>query len=537
MKILIVDDEPGVRRFLGEVLKTIGHEIDTAVNGVEALERIAAARPEAVLSDVKMPAMDGMQLLEKISELDDPPPVILLTGFADFRSAAEAVRLGAFEYLTKPVDLDVLTACLLRLERRLEMQQLLNAEKRLKAEAKAEAQAEKELKEEIAGLNAELKNNLSFLEALLDTIPHPVFLLDAELRLERCNSAFYRIFAHAQPGGSVKEFVLAGESGGAGAGEALLRRDSFETVTVCADGQKRIFLVNLAEVAAGDGRSRRLGVMLDLTERKRIENQLRQSEKMQAIGQLAAGVAHEINNPVGYIKSNLGTLQNYIGVFLELMEEYRAGCARGEVPLTDRAREILEGEDFEFILDDVGNLLRESIEGTDRVRDIVLGLKSFSRVDEGAAKEADVNSGIDATLKVVWNELKYKCTVTKDLGRLPRINCNLGQLNQVFMNLLVNAAHAIEEKGEIRIATRERDGGVEVTIADTGKGIPPENLKRIFDPFFTTKEAGKGTGLGLAISLGIVEEHGGTMEVKSEVGKGTTFTVFLPARPAGKAAD
>jgi two-component system NtrC family sensor kinase len=162
------------------------------------------------------------------------------------------------------------------------------------------------------------------------------------------------------------------------------------------------------------------------------------------------------------------------------------------------------------------------------VAEIVQSLKSFARIDEAQLKEACINEGLEATLKVVWNELKYKCQVHKNLGVVPPIRCYPGQLNQVFMNLLINAAQAIPVKGDITIETKTDGDHVVVRVSDTGGGIPPEIINRIFDPFFTSKEVGKGTGLGLSVSHGIVEKHGGTIAVESKVGTGTTFTIRLP---------
>ncbi len=276
--------------------------------------------------------------------------------------------------------------------------------------------------------------------------------------------------------------------------------------------------------------------LIDLNARlQENQKQLVQSEKMASIGQLAAGVAHEINNPVGFIKSNLGTLAEYVGTFKALLhgqegllEAAEANDAARMVECAEFLRNLREGEDLDFVLVDVDQLLSESRDGTDRVRDIVLNLKSFARLDEAELKDADINEGIEATLKIVWNELKYKAEVTKDLKPLPRIRCYPGQLNQVFVNLLVNAAQAIPERGEIRIVTEAEPGEVRICISDTGTGIEPEVLPKLFDPFFTTKDTGKGTGLGLSISHGIVEKHGGRIEVDSAPGKGTTFTVILP---------
>jgi signal transduction histidine kinase len=284
------------------------------------------------------------------------------------------------------------------------------------------------------------------------------------------------------------------------------------------------------------------GITSDITERKLAEQKLNlaqahllQSEKMASIGQLAAGVAHEINNPTGFIMSNLGTLKEYLQTYQKLVglyEELEKTSASPDTGERERVfsciKVLREDEDIDFIGEDSVQLLDESLEGTERIRDIVQNLKSFARVDESETKKADLNECLESTLKIVWNELKYKCRVNKKFGDVPAVTCNPGQLNQVFVNLLVNAAHAIPEKGDVTIETYADDRGVYVRIADTGAGIPPEIMSRIFDPFYTTKKQGVGTGLGLSISHGIIEKHGGTIDVASEVGKGTAFTIFLP---------
>ena len=264
---------------------------------------------------------------------------------------------------------------------------------------------------------------------------------------------------------------------------------------------------------------------------------LLQSEKLASIGQLAAGVAHEINNPIGFISSNLNTLSGYLEDIQKLMARYQEVHLLNDGERTALLEEIksLEKEiDIEYILDDLDQLIEESKEGTDRAKKIVSDLKDFSRIDHGERGFFNINVGLESTLNMVWNELKYKADVLKEYGAIPEIECYPLELNQVFMNILVNAAQAIEEKGEIKISTRlinddqsARDC-VEVRISDTGCGIAEENLPKIFDPFFTTKEIGKGTGLGLNIGFGIIEKHKGTINVESEVGKGTTFIIRLP---------
>jgi Na+/proline symporter/signal transduction histidine kinase len=260
-------------------------------------------------------------------------------------------------------------------------------------------------------------------------------------------------------------------------------------------------------------------------------HQLLQSEKMASIGQLAAGVAHEINNPIGFVHSNLGTLDKYVGDLLRLIAAYealeqQAGEERGGEAAGNLRREI----DLDFLREDVPALLQETREGVVRVKQIVKDLKDFSHVDESEWQVTDLHQGLDSTLNVVWNELKYKARVVKEYGQLPLVECIPSQLNQVFMNLLVNAAQAIPDQGTITIRTGQEGDQAWVEVSDTGKGIPPENLHRIFEPFFTTKPVGKGTGLGLSLSYGIVRKHGGRIEVASEVGQGTRFRVWIPVR-------
>lgn len=273
---------------------------------------------------------------------------------------------------------------------------------------------------------------------------------------------------------------------------------------------------------------------------KRLEeahNQLLQSEKMASIGQLAAGIAHELNNPIGFVHSNLGTLESYLRDLMEIIDAYAKGLQENNdhPALQSAMARLREERDFDYVRGDISQLLAESKDGLSRVRKIVQDLKSFSHVSEQEWQWADLHQGIDSTLNIVWNELKYKCQVVKEYGNIPKVHCLISQLNQVFMNLLVNAGHAIESKGTITIRThRHGDDAVCIEVSDTGKGIAPEHLTRIFEPFFTTKPIGKGTGLGLSLSYGIIDRHQGRIEVDSQVGTGTTFRIILPINPPEK---
>ncbi len=258
------------------------------------------------------------------------------------------------------------------------------------------------------------------------------------------------------------------------------------------------------------------------------QSQLLQSEKLASLGQLAAGVAHEINNPMGYIDSNLGMLEGYLKDLFRVLEAYQGAEAGMDADTLKTLTELKSGVDLGFLREDVSDLCRESREGVTRVTQIVQDLKNFSRVDDAKWQWTDLHHGLDSTLNVAHNEIKYKAELVKEFGSLPEIQCRPARLNQVFLNLLINAAQAIDERGTITVRTGAEPEWVWVEVEDTGKGIPIDEIGKIFDPFFTTKEIGQGTGLGLSLSHGIVSDHGGRIEVDSKPGEGTRFRVWLP---------
>jgi two-component system NtrC family sensor kinase len=265
------------------------------------------------------------------------------------------------------------------------------------------------------------------------------------------------------------------------------------------------------------------------------QEQLLQSEKMASIGQLAAGVAHEINNPIGYVHSNLGTLQEYVGALLALLDGY-ANALQSEDPAASRPqlKRLSERLDVDFITGDLPKLLEESREGIERVTKIVQDLKEFSHVErDEPMRPSDLRKGLESTLNIVWNDLKYKAKIDKHYDEVPLVECYLSEINQVFMNLLINAGQAINDRGLITLAMGTEGDEVWVSVADDGVGIPEDALQRIFDPFYTTKPIGRGTGLGLAIVYRIVAKHHGRIDVHSRPGAGSTFRVVLPiAQPS-----
>jgi two-component system, NtrC family, sensor kinase len=267
------------------------------------------------------------------------------------------------------------------------------------------------------------------------------------------------------------------------------------------------------------------------SEIKNTQSTLVQSAKMISLGQIVAGVAHELNNPIAFIYSNMHHLTDYLEKIKSLVANYRRFSQ--SLPPADQSelKRIEKELEIDFILTDMEDLTRSCLEGANRTKEIVLGLRTFSRMDESTFRLSDLHDGIRSTLKLLGSEFKNRVTIHEELGEIPFIECNLSQLNQVFMNLLSNAAQAIQANGEIWVRTQKSAGEtVRIEIEDNGSGIPPEALSKIFDPFYTTKKVGEGTGLGLSIAYGLIQKHHGNIVVTSEVGKGTRFEIILPIR-------
>lgn len=345
-------------------------------------------------------------------------------------------------------------------------------------------------------------------------------------------------------GGATPEMALAGEADCHGHGLAAMQEALHNLYIVIAEQNRQLSASNIQLEKMVDERTAALkasnaNLLLEqqrLRERNielaEMQNQLLQSEKMSAIGQLAAGVAHEINNPIGYVTSNLGTLKVYVERLLTVVDTY--GDIEEMIPegkVLARLHSQKQALELDYLRQDVVDLLQESSEGLGRVTKIVQNLKDFSHVDGASSSDADLHRCLDSTLGVVQGGAKYMAEIIKDYGDIPLVYCVTSQINQVFMNLIVNALHATEAGGTITLRTRHENGQVMIEVADTGQGIEIEVQKHIFEPFFTTKPVGKGTGLGLWLSYDIVKKHGGHIEVKSEPGQGASFKVWLPVEP------
>jgi PAS domain S-box-containing protein len=410
-----------------------------------------------------------------------------------------------------------------------------------------------DLRKRIAAEKLLIKSEVKF-RTLYSSSSEAVMLLDergffdcnpACLALFGCNDLFE--FSTKQPPDLSPPLQANGQDSSQYAQQMIAKafeqgHNRFEWLHWRVDNQKVFPAEVFLSLMKLDDKSVLLATVRDITERKAYEeklqqlaeakSQLLQSEKMATIGQLAAGIAHELNTPIAYVYSNFGALENYTNDILEITEASLAVVSENK---QGDINALIAQKNYDYLKSDITDLITESKDGLMRVKNIVKDLKDFARVGESEWQLGDVHKGLDSTLNIILSELKYKCTVVKHYdNNLPQIVCLIAQLNQVFMNLLVNAGQAIEIQGEITITTGicpTDPSAIQIIIQDTGRGVPPENLKNIFDPFFTTKPVGQGTGLGLSISWGIIAKHHGKIEVTSTVGIGSVFTIILPTNP------
>ncbi len=389
-----------------------------------------------------------------------------------------------------------------------------------------------------------------YLEQVFSSMQGTVVVTDSQGLIQTVNRALLELLGYSEEellGRPLSAICTNAELPVTAVPEAAMHSESLALVRVetryrARDG--RLIPMLCSRSALRDEQGRVEGVVctaFDLTERKEFVAQLFQSEKLASIGQLAAGIAHEINNPLGFIFSNLGTLAEYSRDILGLVRGYEGlyqALESGNADQIAQAR-LQVGScraevDVDYLIGDLDQLIRESREGAERVCHIIQNLREFAHLDKTEKTPADLNQCLESALSIASNELKYKAEVEKNYALLPQVLCYPQELNQVFINLLVNAAQAIAERGVVSIRTFQEEGWVCAAVADTGQGMSPEVRRRLFEPFFTTKPVGQGTGLGLSTSYNIVvHKHGGELLVDSKEGVGTTFTVRIPVGDAG----
>jgi len=515
IRLLLVEDNPADARVVERHLKDAGLThvtTDTVQTASEAIQRLQQVEYDLVLLDLGLPDAQGLQALRALKAVADLTPIIVLTGSDDYKQGLVAVREGAQDYLEKRrVNAGMLSRIVsYSVERNSFHRDLVRATRRY--------------------------------QDLFNNVPVALFTAKHDGSLKTANAAFVKLIGSAGVPVTKLNFLDLFEPGRRAHFLGLMSRqrtvEGWETTIRDAKGGELHVLVNAAPLydstQALDGWE---GCVTDISmlkqtleERDRLEDNLRQAQKLEAIGQLAAGIAHEINTPTQYVGDNLRFLKESFGeldsVITQLVE---AGGGT--------ARKALDSADFEYLKEEIPRALNQSLEGVDRVAKIVRAMKEFSH----PAREktaTDLNRAIQSTITVASNEWKYVAEMEMDLDtELPSVHCSPAEFNQVVLNIVVNAAHAITDvvgdggkgKGKIRVKTRAEGDWAVVEIADTGKGMPTHIQQRIFDPFFTTKEVGKGTGQGLAIAHNvIVDKHGGTIKVVSAPGQGTTFIIRLP---------
>ncbi|MEH2056583.1 MAG: response regulator [Nostoc sp.] len=578
--ILIVDDVPNNLKVLSDTLANAGFEVAIATSGEGALQQLEHTPVSLILLDVMMPGMDGFETCQRIK--GNPKtrniPIIFVTALSESVNKVRGFELGAIDYITKPFQQGEVLA---RVRTHLKLNQLSQSLEARNAELQQlTGQLEQRVNErtqELFGSIETLKQTQQLMRLVFDTIPHWVGWKDINSVYFGCNQSLADVLNLSSPDEIVgktdydlqtsKEesdwFVMCDrrimESGQA---EFHIIEQSRR-----ADGQQ--VWLDTSKMPLRDAKGNIFGILFvteDITERQQAQEELQrqkqnleealaelqgtqvqlvQSEKMSALGNLVAGVAHEINNPVGFLGGNIQPALDYIKDIFGLMDLYQQEYCTPSRIIQDE----IEAIDLDYIREDLPKLVGSMREGVKRIRDISTSLRTFSRADSDRPVACNIHDGIDSTILILKHRLKAsenrpEIQVIKEYGQIPLLECFAGQLNQVFMNILANAIDALEESNigrsfeEIKahpncitISTKITDDRQKliIKIKDNGKGMNEEVKQKVFGHLFTTKAVGKGTGLGLAIARQIVEStHGGKLSFNSVLGEGTEFIIEIP---------
>ena len=537
--ILIVDDEPAVLKLVTRFLAEAGYECFTAENVKAAKKVLDSQDIELLLCDVKMPEESGLELIRYAKKNYPQVGRIMITGLDSLEIASEIMSIGVYGYIVKPMTKNVVLITVENALRHLHLDHHFQAG--------------------IVELEKKMSLRSEKLAAIMNNLTVGVVMLAKDMKILEINKQMQQWFPETTQGSGyfcydafnceqVKEdFTQCPLYESFQTGKT---REEIKRITTVQGEMEFRVVTNVITDSSGNIYA---GIALyeDVTEKMILERDLRQSQKLEAVGQLAAGIAHEINSPIQYIGDNINFLKTSFADISKVLETYQhfwqqlvqAGAVSEDM---DRSlSEVLEEADIEYLSKEISLTFDQSLDGVHRVDKIVRAMKEFSHPGSDEKTMVDINKIMENTTIVCRNEWKYVAELDTNFAPdLPEIPCYQSEISQVFLNIIVNAAHAIEEfskkmndnrLGKISITTSRLDNGVRIRISDTGGGIPEKNQNKVFDPFFTTKPSGKGTGQGLAIAYRtVVNKHQGTIFFETETGKGTTFVVDLPETGMGE---
>jgi two-component system, NtrC family, sensor kinase len=531
-KILIVDDELAIRKFLTRFLEDAGYECHTAENVASAKDALASTTFDLLLSDLKMPGDSGLDLIRYAKEHYPQTGRVMITGFGAPEIASEIMTVGVYGYIIKPVTNDMVLITVENALRHLRLDLHMHACK-IELERKISHRTEK-------------------LTAIMNNLGIGVVMLDRDMRIMEMNRKMQQWFPEVNIGKETPCYQVFNDPQCKNICDDCPMATTFQTGKVCEatrsveteQGEREFRIVTSPVIDKSGSVYAGIALYEDVTEKLFLERDLAQAQKFEAVGQLAAGIAHEINSPIQYIGDNISFLEDSFNDISKVLTTYdhlwQELTERRDIP-EEMGRQLssaVEDADIVFLREEIPKTINQSLEGVRRVEKIVRAMKDFSHPGSDEKTAVDINKILESTITVCKNEWKYVADMETDFASdLPLTPCFAGEISQVFLNIIVNGAHAIGDfteggskgKGKISIQTNRNKNGIQIRISDTGGGIPEEIQDRVFDPFFTTKALGKGTGQGLAIAHRVVvDKHQGSLSFETEKGKGTTFMIDLP---------
>ena len=540
--ILIVDDEQPIRKLLTSFLKNAGYNCWLAENVREAKSILHDQRIDLLLTDINMPGESGIDLSRYVKQQHPDVAIVIVSAIDNPDDAKEALALDVYGYLIKPFTKNLVLISVDNALRR----------HRLELEQKSYRQ---ELETTVQEQNTEIQTTEEKYQQIIENIGVGVAIVGPDMEILHLNPHMQQWFPHIKAAAgclchqSFQNPPRDSPCDNCPVVKTFAEGKSFEnTIKIVGERQDRYFRDTSFPLHDRNGKVISAILLVeDVTQKLAFERELRQAQKLESIGQLAAGIAHEINTPIQYVGDNTLFIQeafedltSAISAYDELLQAAKTNSVTDTI--IKNVRKSVDAADLPFLREEIPRAIEQSLEGVRRVTEIVRAMRDFSHPGSDQKSMVDLNNAIQNTITVARNEWKYVAEMELDLDpSLPEIQCFPGEINQVLLNIIVNAAHSITDvlqqheasKGKISISTFQQEQAVVIRISDTGAGIPKDIQHRIFDPFFTTKGVGKGTGQGLAIAHTVItEKHGGNLHFETTPGKGTTFFIELPLERA-----